>query len=188
MDRCWTELKDKRTWCFQFLCIVAESKETEFGAERSERQRNKEKGKGDSWSHTACQKSRSGRHTCDILASQTCRHRHRKLVLPSFCCLCSQHCSLPEELTPSAPPAAKLLWASKAQDLTSSVLSLLTMHSTVPIPKMTGCVDLNMFHIVSASFCINKKLLEPFEHNALCGGGTNVWASSLDSVCTAYMC
>lgn len=33
----WTVLKDKRTWCFfQFVCIVAESKETEFGAETSE--------------------------------------------------------------------------------------------------------------------------------------------------------
>lgn len=142
---------------------------------RVKRQRNKEKGKGDSWSHTACQKTRSERHTCNILASQTCRHR-RKLVLPSWAggSLRSLLLSLlPAQALPEDPhslcpsPGAKLLRglvASKAavppaQDLTSSVLSLLTMHSTVPIPKMTGCVDLNMFHIVSASFCINKKTI-----------------------------
>lgn len=109
----------------------------------------------------------------------------RKLCVP-FCCLCdcSQHkpClrtahSLCLFLEPNCCVGSLLqrLQCPTAQDLTSSVLSLLTMHSTVPIPKMTGCVDFNMFHIVSASFCI-KKTIEPVEHDALCGGGANVQA------------
>lgn len=178
MEKFWTVLKDKRTWCFFSLSALWQNpKKQSWERRRVKRQRNKEKGKGDSWSHTACQKTRSERHTCDILASQTCRHR-RKLVLPSWAGGSSAFPSAVSVTAPSTSPARGPLTPSAcllepnccvgsllqrlqcptAQDLTSSVLSLLTMHSTVPIPKMTGCVDFNMFHIVSASFCIKKTI------------------------------
>lgn len=63
-------------------CSRAESKQT--GLEGRHVKRQRDRGKGDSWSQTACQKKGAKLcHKCDILASQTVR-RWRKLFLPSW--------------------------------------------------------------------------------------------------------